>query len=254
MALRGVTALVTGAASGLGRATASKVLELGGKVVLVDLAANADAAAEAIAAAGGTPETALFSGADVTSEGDIKATLEAAEASLGTVTAVVNCAGVAVAQKTLSKKGPHDLESFSKVLHVNVAGSFNVARLAAERMAAAEAGGVIVNTASIAAFDGQIGQVAYASSKGAIAAMTLPMARELAPYGIRVCTIAPGLFKTPMLMALPEKVQDQLGAMVPNPARLGDPSEYADTVCHVIQNGYLNGETIRLDGALRMPP
>jgi len=194
------------------------------------------------------------SGADVTSEADVTSALNAAERDLGVVTAVVNCAGVAVAQKTLSKRGPHSLEDFARVLSVNTVGSFNVARLAAERMVKGGKQGTIINTASVAAFDGQIGQVAYAASKGAIHSMTLPMARELAPYGIRVCTIAPGLFRTPMLEGLPEKVRKELAETVPFPQRLGEPSEFAETVCFLLGNEYMNGETIRLDGSLRMPP
>mmetsp|Transcript_14431 Transcript_14431/g.54446 ORF Transcript_14431/g.54446 Transcript_14431/m.54446 type:complete len:255 (-) Transcript_14431:178-942(-) len=254
MALSSVTALVTGAASGLGRATALKILESGGKVLLVDLPHLRETAAEVVSAAQASPSQAVFSGADVTSEADVTSALNAAERDLGVVTAVVNCAGVAVAQKTLSKRGPHSLEDFARVLSVNTVGSFNVARLAAERMVKGGKQGTIINTASVAAFDGQIGQVAYAASKGAIHSMTLPMARELAPYGIRVCTIAPGLFRTPMLEGLPEKVRKELAETVPFPQRLGEPSEFAETVCFLLGNEYMNGETIRLDGSLRMPP
>jgi 3-hydroxyacyl-CoA dehydrogenase/3-hydroxy-2-methylbutyryl-CoA dehydrogenase len=185
--------------------------------------------------------------------------MAAAVAKWGKINATVNCAGIAIAVKTLNKKGPHDLGQFSKVLQVNAAGTFNVVRLAAEVMAKNEADedgirGVIVNTASIAAMDGQMGQAAYAVSKGAVVSMTLPIARDLSSYGIRVNCIAPGLFLTPMLESLPESVRIQLGSTVPLPKRLGKPAEYAKLVHHIIENPMLNGETIRLDGALRMQP
>ncbi|MBM4343449.1 MAG: SDR family NAD(P)-dependent oxidoreductase [Deltaproteobacteria bacterium] len=254
MELSNVIALVTGGASGLGRATALRLARKGAKVVVVDLPVSHGAnVAEEIG------DNALFCGCDVTSESDVSAALDAAEARWGTVNVAVNCAGIAVAKRTLSKGGAHDLATFSKVLHVNVAGSFNVIRLVAQRLASTEAGvdgerGVFISTASVAAFDGQIGQAAYAASKAAIAGMTLPLARDLMHLGMRVCTIAPGLFKTPMLASLPDQVQNELAKQVPFPQRLGDPDEYAQLVEHIVSNRMLNGETIRLDGALRMPP
>lgn len=255
MELSNAIALVTGAASGLGRATALRLARRGAKVVVVDLPSSHGAS---VAAEIGSD--ALFCGCDVTSESDINSALDAAERQFGgPVNVVVNCAGIAIAKRTVSKSGAHDLASFSKTLHVNVGGSFNVIRLVAARLIATEAGidgerGIFINTASVAAYDGQIGQAAYAASKGAIVGMTLPIARDLSSFGIRVCTIAPGLFKTPMLAALPEQVQNELGKQVPFPSRLGDPDEYAQLAEHIIQNRMLNGEVIRLDGALRMPP
>jgi len=253
MDLNHTIAFVTGGASGLGNATAARLARLGAKVILVDLADHGEQAAADIG------ENAVFARCDVTSETDVNAALDLAEARFGRVTAVVNCAGVAIARKTLSRRGTHDLAGFQKVLTVNTVGSFNVIRLAAERMAdnepnAGKERGVIVNTASVAAFDGQMGQAAYAASKGAIVAMTLPIARDLASKGIRVCTIAPGVFATPMLAGLPEKARIALEALVPFPSRLGDPDEYGHMVQHIIENAMLNGETIRLDGALRMAP
>ena len=253
MQLNHTIALVTGGASGLGNATAARLARHGAKVILVDLADHGEQAALDIGV------NAVFARCDVTSEDQVNAALDLAEARFGRVNAVVNCAGVAIARRTLSKRGAHDLASFQKVLAVNVAGTFNVIRLAAARMATNEpnAGkerGVIVNTASVAAYDGQVGQAAYAASKGAIVSMTLPIARDLAALGIRVCTIAPGVFATPMLAGLPEEARTTLEAMVPFPSRLGDPDEYGHMVQHIIENAMLNGETIRLDGALRMPP
>ena len=255
MQLQNVIALVTGGASGLGRATATRLAASGARVVIADLPSSAGAA---IAAELG--DNARFSPTDVTSEADVLACIALAESTWGKpVNVAVNCAGIAIAQRTLSKKGAHDLASFQRVLNVNVAGTFNVIRLVAARLSETEAGvdgerGVIVDTASVAAFDGQIGQAAYAASKGAIAAMTLPIARDLSGFGIRICTIAPGLFKTPMLASLPDQVQNELSKTVPFPQRLGDPSEYAALAQHIIENVMLNGETIRLDGALRMAP
>jgi 3-hydroxyacyl-CoA dehydrogenase/3-hydroxy-2-methylbutyryl-CoA dehydrogenase len=250
-----VIALVTGSASGLGRATALRFGRLGAKVVVVDLPTSQGAAvAEEIGA------NAFFAPCDVTSEADITAALDAAQAKFGgPVNVAVNCAGIAVANRTVTKKGPHDLGLFAKVLQVNVVGSFNVIRLVAARLIETEPNeggerGCFVCTASVAAFDGQIGQAAYSASKGAIVGMTLPIARDLAPNGIRICTIAPGLFKTPMLAGLPEVVQTQLATQVPFPSRLGDPDEYAQLAEHIVRNPMLNGEVIRLDGALRMPP
>ena len=255
MQLSHVLALVTGAASGLGRATATRLGNQGAKVLLIDLPSSAGATVAAEIGA-----NAMFVGADVTSESDINAALDAAEHKFGSkINVVVNCAGIATAQKILSKKGPHDLATFSRTLQVNVAGSFNTMRLVAARLQETEAQangerGVFVNTASVAAYDGQIGQAAYSASKGAIVGMTLPIARDLAPLGIRVMTIAPGLFKTPMLASLPDQVQNELAKNVPFPNRLGDPAEYAQLVQSIVENPMLNGEVIRLDGALRMPP
>ena len=250
MKMQQVVALITGGGSGLGHATASRFVRQGAKVVLADL--RGEEAAEALG------ENAAFARCDVTNEDDVNAALDLAEARFGSVNVVVNCAGIAIAQKVLSSKGPHPLDAFQKILTVNVAGTFNVIRLAAVRMAASHPNdggerGVIVNTASVAAFDGQIGQAAYSASKGAIVGMTLPLARDLAPQGIRVCTIAPGIFATPMLAGLPEKARMALEQLVPFPSRLGDPDEYGLMVQQIVENAMLNGETIRLDGALRMP-
>lgn len=252
----GTVALITGGASGLGAATARRLHAGGAAVVLVDLPTSkgAELAAE-------LGERAVFAPADVTDEGQVRAAIEAA-AGLGTLRIVVNCAGVATPGKVLGREGVLPLEQFSRVVQINLIGTFNVVRLCAEAMAAADAlegefgpeRGVIVNTASVAAFDGQIGQPAYAASKGAVAAMTLPIARELARSLIRVVTIAPGIFETPMLAGLPQAAQDSLGQQVPHPSRLGKPAEYAALVEHVVANAMLNGETIRLDGAIRMSP
>lgn len=252
----GTVALITGGASGLGAATARRLHAGGAAVVLVDLPTSkgAELAAE-------LGERAVFAPADVTDEGQVRAAIDAA-AGLGTLRIVVNCAGVATPGKVLGREGVLPLEQFSHVVQINLIGTFNVVRLCAEAMAAADAlegefgpeRGVIVNTASVAAFDGQIGQPAYAASKGAVAAMTLPIARELARSLIRVVTIAPGIFETPMLAGLPQAAQDSLGQQVPHPSRLGKPAEYAALVEHVVANAMLNGETIRLDGAIRMSP
>jgi NAD(P)-dependent dehydrogenase (short-subunit alcohol dehydrogenase family) len=248
---------VTGGASGLGRATAAHIARSGGRVMVADLPGQSGLADEMISEFGA--DKVKFAACDVTSEEDVSGALAAMKAADWSINASVSCAGIAVAAKTLSKKGPHDLKMFSTVIKVNTIGTFNVARLAAEAMAANEADangqrGVIINTASIAAMDGQIGQVAYASSKGAITAMTLPIARDLAPNGIRCMTVAPGLFLTPLLEKLPEKVQHHLGSQIPCPNRLGDPAEFGQLVGSIITNPMLNGETIRLDGAYRMPP
>ena len=248
-------AIVTGAASGLGRATAARLLRSGGSVVIADLPSSAG---EQVARELG--DRAAFAPVDVTSEHDVAAALDVAEARFGgRVDCAVNCAGVGAAMRTLTKNGPHPLDEFARVLTVNTIGTFNVIRLAADRMAQREADasgqrGVIVNTASVAAYDGQTGQAAYAASKGAIVGMTLPIARDLAKVGVRVCTVAPGLFKTPLLMGLPEKVQTQLAELVPNPSRLGDPDEFAALVEAIVSNPMMNGEVVRIDGALRMPP
>lgn len=243
--------IITGGASGLGAATARMLVEQGGKVVLADVQVNAG---EALAA----ELHGRFVQCDVTSETDGKAVVAAA-LELGTLRGIVNCAGVAPAAKTVGKDGPHALELFQRVVSINLVGTFNMARLAAEAMSRNEAQdtgerGIIINTASVAAFDGQIGQAAYASSKAGVAGMTLPMARDLSRNGIRVMTIAPGIFETPMLMGMPQEVQDALGAMVPFPPRLGKPAEYALLAKAIIENAMLNGETIRLDGAIRMQP
>lgn len=243
--------IVTGGASGLGAATARMLVAQGGKVVLADLQAEAG---QALAA----ELNAVFVQCDVTSEADGQAVVAAATA-LGTLRGLINCAGVAPAMKTVGKDGPHPLELFQRTVNINLIGTFNMARLAADAMsktAATDSGerGVIINTASVAAFDGQIGQAAYAASKAAVAGMTLPMARDLSRNAIRVMTIAPGIFETPMLMGMPEEVRTALGAMVPFPPRLGKPGEYAQLAQAIIENTMLNGETIRLDGAIRMQP
>jgi len=246
--------LVTGAASGLGAATARMLVAEGASVVLADRAQDAGAAL-----ASGLGARARFVAADVTSEVDGAAAVRTAHDGFGRLDGLVNCAGVAPAEKILGRDGPHDLESFARTVSINLVGTFNMMRLAAEVMARGEPDaegerGVIVNTASVAAFDGQIGQAAYAASKGGVAALTLPAARELARHGIRVVCIAPGIFETPMLAAMPQSVREALGAGVPFPPRLGRPDEYAALVRHIIANTMLNGETIRLDGALRMAP
>ena len=243
--------IVTGGASGLGAATARMITEAGGKVVLADVQAEAGAALAA-------ELKGVFVKCDVTSEADGKAVVDAAVA-LGTLRGLVNCAGVAPAVKTVGKDGPHPLDVFQRTININLVGTFNMARLAADAMGkteAAESGerGIIINTASVAAYDGQIGQAAYGSSKAAVAGLTLPMARDLARSGVRVMTIAPGIFETPMLMGMPEDVRDALGKMVPFPPRLGRPAEYAHLAKAIIENTMLNGETIRLDGAIRMQP
>ena len=256
--LSSTVALVTGGASGLGRATATRIAQSGGRVIVADLEGQRSLAEELMKEYEGR---VLFSPCDVTSPEDVTRCLDLAGSTpgWGEVNAAVSCAGIAIAAKTLGRKGPHPLEAFAKVLTVNTVGTFNVARLSAERMGTHEVDGngqrgVIINTASIAAMDGQIGQVAYAASKGAITAMTLPVARDLAPLGIRVMTIAPGLFLTPLLQGLPEKVLDVMGKQVPCPSRLGKPSEYGMLVESIITNPMLNGEVIRLDGGFRMPP
>ncbi|MFW3898610.1 SDR family NAD(P)-dependent oxidoreductase [Pseudomonas bharatica] len=244
--------IVTGAASGLGAATAEMLVQAGARVMLVDL--NAEAVAARAASLG---EQARHAVADISQEGAAKAAVDAALAAFGSLHGLVNCAGIVGAEKVLGRNGPHGLGSFARVINVNLIGSFNMLRLAAAAMAEgapSEEGerGVIINTASIAAFDGQIGQAAYAASKGAVASLTLPAARELARFGIRVMTIAPGIFETPMMAGMTEEVRASLSAGVPFPPRLGRPAEYAALARHIIENSMLNGETIRLDGALRM--
>jgi NAD(P)-dependent dehydrogenase (short-subunit alcohol dehydrogenase family) len=253
MQIKGNVFIVTGGSSGLGAATARRLAGEGAAVVIADIN---DEAGKALAGALG--ERARYSRTDVTDAASVQETIELAQGS-GPLRGVVNCAGIAIATKVLGKEGPHDLDWFSRVIQVNLVGTFNVIRLAAAAMAASEADaagerGVIVNTASVAAIEGQIGQAAYSASKGGVAAMTLPIARELARYGIRVMTVAPGLFDTPMLAGLPEKARQSLGEQVPFPSRLGDPDEYARLVQHIVENPMLNGEMIRLDGALRMGP
>ena len=273
MDIKGTVALITGGASGLGAATARRLFDAGASVVLVDLPGSAGAAfaAELNAQGGGVPgagspmqpgNRAVFVPADVTSEVEVQAAVDAAVA-LGPLRIVVNCAGIATPGKVLGRDGVLPLESFNRVIQINLVGTFNVIRLAAAAMAATEPAvtelggperGVIINTASVAAFDGQIGQPAYAASKGAVHAMTLPIARELARSLIRVVTIAPGIFETPMMAGLPQEAQDSLGQQVPHPSRLGRPAEYANLAAHIVENAMLNGETIRLDGAIRMGP
>jgi NAD(P)-dependent dehydrogenase (short-subunit alcohol dehydrogenase family) len=248
MRIDGSTALVAGGASGLGAATARLLSERGATVVIADLN---DDAGQALAAELG----ASFVHADVTDPDSVQSAVEAASE----LRIAVCCAGIGYAQRVAGKRGPHELAPFKKVIAVNLIGTFNVLRLAAAAMLANEPGesgerGVCVNTASIAAFDGQIGQIAYSASKGGIAGLTLPAARDLAGAGIRVCTIAPGTFDTPLLAGLPEESREALGKAVPFPSRLGRPDEYAALAAHIVENQMLNGEVIRLDGALRMPP
>ncbi|MET3811297.1 SDR family NAD(P)-dependent oxidoreductase [Arthrobacter sp. UYEF3] len=266
MDVLGTVALITGGASGLGAAAARRFFDAGASVVLVDLPGSAgnDFAAELNARndAAGRANRAIFVPADVTNEEQVQAAVDAAAAH-GPLRIVVNCAGVGTPGKVLGRDGVLPLETFNRVIQINLVGTFNVIRLAAAAMAATEPvatalggpeRGVIINTASVAAFDGQIGQPAYAASKGAVAAMTLPIARELARSLIRVVTIAPGIFETPMMAGLPQEAQDSLGQQVPHPSRLGRPAEYANLAAHIVDNAMLNGETIRLDGAIRMGP
>lgn len=254
MELAGKTALVTGGASGLGRATAERLHKSGMNVVILDREQSDGAK---VAAALGAK--AHFEASDVTSAELVKKAVDAAVGKFGGLHAAINCAGVGTAARTLSKTGPMDLDLFKHVITVNLVGTFNVCRLSAEAMAKNEPNkdgerGVLINTASIAAFDGQIGQVAYAASKGGIVSMALPMARDLMKNGIRVCTIAPGIFDTPMLALLPDEARKALGESVPFPPRLGNPAEYAALAEQILTNCMLNGEVIRLDGALRMAP
>jgi NAD(P)-dependent dehydrogenase (short-subunit alcohol dehydrogenase family) len=247
METRGRAFLVTGGGSGLGAATARTLEGEGANVVVADLRGEV------------AGPNARFVRSDVTDEGSVKDAIGVALENFGALHGAINCAGIASAEKVLGREGPHSLESFSKVVEVNLVGTFNVVRLAAEAMAKnepTEGGerGVIVNTASVAAFDGQIGQVAYAASKGGVAAMTLPLARELARHGIRVVAIAPGIFETPMLAGLPRAARESLGQQMPFPSRLGRPEEFAALVRHIIENEMLNGEVIRLDAAIRLAP
>jgi NAD(P)-dependent dehydrogenase (short-subunit alcohol dehydrogenase family) len=248
----GQIAIVTGAGSGLGEATARALAAKGAKVALLDL--GVDRAEKVAADIGGVAVKC-----DVASAESGEAAMAEAARRLGPARILVNCAGVAIGMKTVGKDGPHPLDQFARVIGINLVGTFNMIRLFADRAQKLEAlaggeRGVIVNTASVAAFDGQIGQAAYSASKGGVVGMTLPVARDLARSGIRVCTIAPGIFKTPMMAGMPQDVQDSLGAAVPFPSRLGEPSEYAALALHIVENQMLNGETIRLDGAIRMAP
>ena len=250
MLIQDHTFMVTGGGSGLGEATAQMLMQAGANVVIADLKPSQQLNREQI----------VFAATDVSSETEVQAAVELALSRFGALHGVINCAGVAIVGKVLTKEGePHRLDVFSKGIQVNLIGSFNVIRLAAKAMTATQPTvdgerGVIINTASVAAFDGQIGQASYAASKGGIVAMTLPIARELARFGIRVMTIAPGIFKTPMVAGLPEAAQESLGQQVPFPSRLGRPEEFAALVKHIIENSMLNGEVIRLDGAIRMAP
>lgn len=252
MEIRDQVALITGGASGLGLATAKRLLAAGGKVLIVDLPSSRgdDAAAE-------LGENASFFAADVTSEGQVQAAVDAA-AAMGPLRVVVNCAGIGGAARVSGRKGPFPLDMFTKVVSVNLIGTFNVLRLGAAAMQAVDAigeeRGVIINTASAAAYDGQIGQAAYSASKGGIVGMTLPVARDLASSKIRVMTIAPGTFKTPLMQGASEETLASLGEQVPHPSRLGEPDEYASLAEHIVSNPMLNGEVIRLDGAIRMAP
>jgi 3-hydroxyacyl-CoA dehydrogenase / 3-hydroxy-2-methylbutyryl-CoA dehydrogenase len=247
-------ALVTGGASGLGEATVRAIIAAGGRAAILDLD---DSRGKKLASDLG--DNSLFIKTDVSSTESVTKAIEQATAIFGQINVVVNCAGIAPAAKVLGKQGPHDLELFSRALQVNLVGTFNVIRLAAAKIAENEPGpdgerGVIINTASVAAFEGQIGQAAYSASKAGIVGLTLPVARELAPLGIRVVTIAPGIMETPMLMGMPDNVREALGKMVPFPQRLGHPEEYAMLARQIIENIMLNGTTIRLDGAIRMQP
>jgi 3-hydroxyacyl-CoA dehydrogenase / 3-hydroxy-2-methylbutyryl-CoA dehydrogenase len=247
-------AIVTGGASGLGEATVRNIVQKGGKAVIFDLSEeNGQRLQKELG------ESVLFLKADVTKEANIQDSVRKASEFMGGINSLINCAGIAIAEKVIGRKGVHDLALFSRVINVNLIGSFNVLRIVAENMISNEPNdqgerGVIINTASVAAFEGQIGQAAYSASKGGIVGMTLPIARELARYGIRVMAIAPGLFHTPMFNMLPQEAKESLGKMVPFPSRLGYPSEYAQLVQSIIENPMLNGETIRLDGAIRMQP
>lgn len=244
--------LVTGAGSGLGAATARTLAEAGAKVVLADL--NREAGEKLAVELG---NAAIFVETDVANEASATNAVQMAVSYFGGLHGLVNCAGIAPAEKVVGKEGPHRLDSFARVININLVGTFNMIRLAADAMIKGEpdAGGergLIVNTASVAAYEGQLGQAAYAASKGGIVALTLPVARELARSGIRCVTIAPGIMETPMLLGMPPEVQESLGKMVPFPSRMGKPAEYAALVKHIAENAYLNGEVIRLDGAIRM--
>ena len=253
MQIQGGTFIVTGGASGLGEGTVRMLAAAGAHVVIADLQVEkGEALAKSL-------PSARFVRCDVTSEADAQAAVALAQSAFGALQGLVNCAGIAIGEKTVGKNGPHALASFSKVIGINLIGSFNMIRLAAAAMCQGQPNasgerGVIVNTASVAAYDGQIGQAAYSASKAGIVGMTLPIARDLARDGIRICTIAPGIFWTPMMGAMPQEVQDSLAKQIPFPSRLGRPDEYAALARHIVENEMLNGETIRLDGAIRMGP
>ncbi|NVP53951.1 3-hydroxyacyl-CoA dehydrogenase [Mycoplana rhizolycopersici] len=254
MLIGGKSFIVTGGGSGLGAAVARMLAHEGASVAIADVDVQAGTAV-----ATELGDAAIFVRTDVTEERDAQAAVDAALARFGHLHGLVNCAGIAPGEKVIGRDGPHRLESFARTIAINLTGTFNMTRLAATAIAEEAPGedgerGVIVNTASVAAFDGQIGQAAYAASKGGVAAMTLPIARELARYGIRVVSIAPGIFETPMMAGMPQEVQEALGKSVPFPARLGRPPEFAALVRHICENAMLNGEIIRLDGALRMAP
>jgi NAD(P)-dependent dehydrogenase (short-subunit alcohol dehydrogenase family) len=253
MEIRDNVFIVTGGASGLGGATSTMLARAGGRVIVADVQADKGEALAKELGAG-----ARFMKCDVTAEADGQAVVAAA-AAMGPLRGLVNCAGIAIGEKTVGKEGPHALASFSRVIGINLIGTFNMIRLAAAAMSGQEPTadgerGVLINTASVAAFDGQMGQAAYAASKGGVVGMTLPIARDLSRSGIRCVTIAPGLFETPMLLGMPKEVQDSLGKQVPFPSRLGKPAEYASLVAAILGNVMLNGETIRLDGAIRLQP
>ena len=238
--------IVTGGNSGLGNATCNLIEELGGNCISADIGKKSETTKNSVIC-------------DVTSEDDVKKLVEFTVNNFESIHGLVNCAGIAIGEKTLGRNGPHRLDSFAKVININLIGSFNCSRLVAEKMQNNEPNefgerGVIINTASVAAYDGQLGQAAYAASKGGIVGMTLPMARDLSKFGIRVVTVAPGIFETPMLLGMPQEVQDSLGKQVPFPSRLGKPKEFAIFVKSIFENIMLNGETIRLDGAIRMGP
>ena len=254
MDLSNARAVVSGGASGLGFATAKRVVDAGGYAVLLDV--NEKQGETSAAALG---QRAMFVQTDVSNEAAVRAAMQAAKEFMGGITLAVNCAGVATAGRTLGREGPWPAENFSRVIHINLIGTYNVTKEAAALMQLNEPDssgerGVVISTASIAAFEGQIGQAAYSASKGGVVGMMLPLAREFAQFGIRVNTIAPGIFKTPMMAGMPEEVQESLGKQVPFPPRLGAPEEYADTVAFIYGNTMVNGETIRVDGAIRMQP
>jgi NAD(P)-dependent dehydrogenase (short-subunit alcohol dehydrogenase family) len=252
MNIDGLVAAVTGGASGLGEATARELARAGAKIAVVDR--DAQRAASVAADLGGRAYVC-----DVSDAASGEAMFAKMESEMGPPRVLVNCAGIAVAKRMVGRDGPHSLEEFAKIVSVNLIGTFNMARLAGtimSKLPPLDGGerGLIVSTASVAAFDGQIGQAAYAASKGGVAALTLPIARELAQFGVRAMALAPGLFKTPLLASLPQEAQDSLAAAIPFPHRLGEPAEFAALVRHIVENPYLNGETIRLDGSLRMAP
>jgi NAD(P)-dependent dehydrogenase (short-subunit alcohol dehydrogenase family) len=254
MQIKNKTFLVTGGSSGLGAATVRRLVNNGGNVVIADL--NVEAGEQMAAELG---DRARFVQTNVTDEASVQTAVATALDTFGGLHGAVNCAGIAIGEKTVGREGPHNLDSFTRVIQVNLIGTFNVIRLAATAMSQAEANaagerGVIINTASVAAFDGQMGQAAYSASKGGIVGMTPPIARDLARSGIRVVTIAPGIFETAMLAGMPDKIRESLGQQVPFPSRLGRPDEYAALAQHIIENEMLNGEVIRLDGAIRMAP